>query len=253
MNEDLLVTLIVPAYNEGEKLYANMEAVIRRWQGVHPFELIVVDDGSRDATAAQIRRLEDAHREVRGLVLPRNLGKGAALRAGTAMAQGEVIVYYDADLEIPVDEVARLTEMLITGKWAAVVGNKKACSRTPARRLLTAVFRLTCALLWPGLPDSQTGLKVFRRGPLLEALTDTRLDRYLFELELVLALSRRTKSWEAMAEADVEAGWNRRSSRIGILALGQCALEFWSILRRFGPRGGPERWRHVQTDKGIAA
>jgi glycosyltransferase involved in cell wall biosynthesis len=247
-----MVSVIITAYNEAGHLYTNVREMFNKLAPMGSFETILVDDGSLDATWSEIGRLEAGCLQVRGCSLPLNTGKGAALRAGTAMAQGNIIVYYDADLEIPPEEIPRLVAILLANDLCAVVGKKLAPPRTPWRRLLTAGFRLLCAMSWRGLPDTQTGIKVFRRDILLNSLADTRLNGYLFDLELILALSRRAHG-ARLGETEVESVWNRATNRIGLTALTQCALEFWSIWRRFRPRAGWEGWMHVHAGKDLVA
>lgn len=114
MNDDLpLVSLVVPAYNEAGRLAGNLAAMLAcagQAEGVR-FELLVIDDGSQDDTAALVRRLAETEPRLRLLALTRNFGKEAALSAGLEHARGDAVVVLDADLQHPPTLLPRMIEL----------------------------------------------------------------------------------------------------------------------------------------------
>ncbi len=184
MPERPQLTLVVPVYDEE----ATVVAVVRRLQEL-PFtrQIVVVDDGSRDGTAARLREL-DGDRDVEVVRHERNRGKGAALRSGFARARGEIVAVQDADLEYdPVDLPARMPPIL-DGHADFVYGSRLSGGR-PQRVFLfwhlvgnRVLTLLTNVLFNTTLSDMETGYKVMRR----EVLEGMRLrsDDFTVEPEL---------------------------------------------------------------------
>ncbi|HLT58056.1 MAG TPA: glycosyltransferase family 2 protein [Limnochordales bacterium] len=114
MNAPTLVSAIIPAYNEAAILPATV-AALRAVPGIH--EVVVVDDGSTDETAALARGLG-----CRVVQLGRNRGKGAALAAGVAAAAGQVLLLLDADLGPSAREAGRLLSPILAGEADMVIG-----------------------------------------------------------------------------------------------------------------------------------
>jgi dolichyl-phosphate beta-glucosyltransferase len=162
------LSLVIPAYNEA----ARIEATARQaaaWLGAQPYasELIVVDDGSEDGTAALAERalagMPNAH--VLGIA---HGGKAAAVRAGMLAASGEQIAFSDADLATPLTYLRNLREAVADGCDVAI-GSREG---KDARRIGEPVYRhvmgrvfngLVRLLLVPGVDDTQCGFKLFRR------------------------------------------------------------------------------------------
>jgi glycosyltransferase involved in cell wall biosynthesis len=155
------VSIVVPAYNEEAAIGGQIERIRLAMQAsAWPFELIVVDDGSTDGTAAAAAR-----HDVRLLRLGRNRGYGAALKAGIAAAQNELIVICDADGTYPAESIPALLEP--AAEHDMVVGARTGANvhvpliRQPAKWLLT---RLASYLAAQPIPDLNSGLRVLRRA-----------------------------------------------------------------------------------------
>ena len=187
--------MVVPAFNEAGRLGPTLAAIRtflladRRWL---PAEVVVVDDGSTDATAATTRDLAPSG-EVRVALLshPVNRGKGAAVRTGFAASRGESVLLSDADLATPIEELHRLAAA--TSGTTVAVGSRAVDRRlieTPQplyRDLMGRIFNLGVRLLaLPGVHDTQCGFKLFP-GPLARALAGVqRLDGFAFDVELLV-------------------------------------------------------------------
>jgi len=194
---DLVLSVIVPAYNEA----GTLELVVRRLREVPlRLEVIAVDDASTDGTGAILERLERERLIDRVILQPVNRGKGAALRAGIAAATGEAIVVQDADLEYDPAELPALLEPIRAGKADAVYGSR--FQGGPHRvlyfwhyvgnRLLTLLSNMLTNL---NLTDMETCYKLVR-AELLRRLPLTS-DRFGFEVEITARLSQAgARIWE---------------------------------------------------------
>ena len=110
------ITVLVPAWNEAESIPVFHREVVAALEALgQPWEVIYVDDGSRDGTGDAIAKLAAADSRVRGVSLRRNFGKSAALATGFDLARGEWVVTMDADLQDDPAELPRLVEQIENG------------------------------------------------------------------------------------------------------------------------------------------
>ncbi len=184
-----VLSVIVPCFNEQETIADVVEAVLR---SSLVGELIVVDDGSTDATAKVLGELDD--RRVRILTHETNRGKGAALRRGFAEARLPYVIVQDADLEYDPGEYPRLVGPLIAGKADVVFGSRFQGSsehrvlyfwHSLGNRVLTLLSN-ACTNL--NLTDMETGYKAFRRDVLQRI--EIEEDRFGVEPELTAKVAR---------------------------------------------------------------
>ena len=179
------LSVIIPVYNEEQTIDQVIDRVWAVDLGAIGKEVIIADDGSTDATA----QIVDANRYIReGLIQihhsPINLGKGAAVRLGLAMATGDILLIQDADLELDPAEYTNLLKPILEGRADIVYGSRflsPSGGAVPARtrwanKLLTM---LTNILFGATLTDMETAYKVFRR----EALEGLRLRCVGFDFE----------------------------------------------------------------------
>jgi len=197
------LSIVIPAYNEEKRLPSTLDRVLE-WicsRGLEFCELIVVDDGSRDGTAELAARREG----VRLLKNPGNRGKGYAVRNGMLNAKGDWILYSDADLSTPIEEVDRLYEAAMKSGAQIAIG-----SRAVDRTLVTVhqsafrewsgrAFNLAMRVL-TGLNfyDTQCGFKLYQREAAQKVFSEQKLDGLSFDVEdLYLAKKARLKAVEA--------------------------------------------------------
>jgi glycosyltransferase involved in cell wall biosynthesis len=186
------VSVIIPAYNEAHHIYENLLSIHNALKA-HAFELIVVDDGSSDNTFSECKRAAKARRGIYPIQLRSNRGKGASLFRGFDEARGEVIVFFDSDLEIDPQYIVKLLAVLKEQDADVAAGVKDPiANRFPApRRLMSAVYRNTVRFLFDlNISDTQTGIKVFKREVLENAIPRISVSRFAFDLELLVAASR---------------------------------------------------------------
>lgn len=159
-----------PAHNEEANLRGLVEEALETLPGLaETFEIVVVDDGSRDATAAIADELAGAHPDViRAVHHPTNLGYGAALLSGFRAARHELIAFTDGDRQFRVADLARLTERLAAPDRPDVVVGYRIKRADPLVRTLYARAYRFANLVWFGLRvrDVDCACKLFRRSAL---------------------------------------------------------------------------------------
>ena len=230
------LTLIFPCYNEAERLPQTLAAYLAELsRRPGEVEVLVVDDGSTDQTFAVARAVAARDERVRVIRRQPNHGKGFGVRTGVLEANGELIVFTDADGSYGPGEVSRVTAALADAPVA--IGSRPAGWATgpPARRLASRLFnRAIQALL--GLPfrDTQCGLKGFRRQAALEVFGRSRLDGFAFDVE-VLFLARRLGL--AVSEVLVRAE-ERAGSKVQLVVDALAMLGDVLRVRRWAMSGG---------------
>ncbi len=194
MNAAPQLSLILTTYNDAGVLAASLPVIdsfFRRTAITH--ELIVVDDGSTAPVALQA--LEQLRRERPDLVmlsLPRNCGRGAAVKEGLRRARGVYAGFIDNDLEIPVYYLLPMLQVLETGADVVLASRVYTLTlRNSVRYVLTKGYAGMANLLL-GLPDldTETGAKLFRREKVLTLLPLTPNDRWFWDTEIVFQAHR---------------------------------------------------------------
>jgi len=236
MSNPTQLSVLLPAYNEADRLRVNLLETLKTLDaapqdaGVRPFELILVDDGSSDETASIAREVALLDARVRVVSYAPNAGKGEALRRGFASAQGSLVAFLDADLDLHPRLLLDLLQVMREQKADVVIGSK----RHPAshveypvlRRIYSAVyFGLTRILFGLPVRDTQTGIKLFKRAVLENAFPSMQVRQYAFDLELLVLAHM---AGARIIEAPVTVTSQRLSQRIHMVAI---ATMFWDTLK----------------------
>jgi len=189
-------SVVMPAYNLARVVPRTVSAVSRVMEetGIPRYELVLVDDGSRDGTHLAVLGARVGPRgSLRVIRYERNRGKGFALTVGALHAACPYLAFLDGDGDIDPRQLLyilaplHLYDAVVTSKWHP----QSRTDAAPLRRLLSHGFRsLTWLLTGLRLRDTQTGAKAFRRQPLLQALGRVHARRYSFDAELLTVLHR---------------------------------------------------------------
>lgn len=159
------ISVVIPLYNEEESL-RELEAWIRRVMDTNGFsyEIIMVDDGSKDKSWQVIEQLQRQNPNVRGIKFRRNYGKSAALHVGFQAARGEVVITMDADLQDSPDEIPALYAMVFKEGYDLVSGWKKVRHDPPSKTIPSRFFNwVTRFISKIPLHDFNCGLKAYRK------------------------------------------------------------------------------------------
>lgn len=191
------LSVVVPSFNEELRLpHALIEMIDWLDSRGFTYEIIVVDDGSRDGTSVTARQFERIRPQVKVIRLPVNRGKGHAVRTGALNTRGSRVLFADADGATPFSELARLEEALAAGADVAIGSRAGSGSATrvradPFRRFVGRVFNAwVSAVLLPGVADTQCGFKLFTRGAADFLFSRQESERFSFDVE-ILYIARR--------------------------------------------------------------
>ena len=223
------LSVVMPVFNERATL---QEVVLKVLAVSLEIELICVDDGSQDGSREILAQLQSEHPQIRLVLQPQNMGKGAALRRGIQEATGEYVIIQDADLEYDPAEYPRMIEPLVQGK-ADVVFGSRFLGGAPHRVLYfwhsvgnRALTLLSNCLTNINLSDMEACYKVFRRE-VIQAIPIEE-NRFGFEPEITVKVARRNlriyevgiSYWGRTYEEGKKIGW-----KDGVRAL-YCLLKY---------------------------
>jgi dolichyl-phosphate beta-glucosyltransferase len=232
-------SIVIPAYNETARIERALTSVSgcireRGWDA----EVLVVDDGSTDDTAALVELWAREHPEVRLIRNGRNRGKGYSVRNGMLRAAGEVVMFTDADLSSPIEEAERLfaaidagADIAIGSRW--LTGRRIVHKQPLYRRVFGRCFNaLTRTIMRLPFADTQCGFKAFRHEAAQLVFGLQRIERWGFDPEILFIAIKR-----GMRITEVPVTWGHdERSRISYLRDGmQMLIELvyvrWSALR----------------------
>ena len=179
-NSQKELSVIIPLFNEEKSLsslYSELKSVLKN--SGKSYEIIFVDDGSRDNSWSVLERLHAADKEIRGIQFRKNSGKAAALSAGFKYAQGKVIVSMDADLQDDPGEIPRFIEKL--DKGYDLISGWRFKRQDPLSKTLPSKFfnYLTSVLTGIRIHDFNCGFKAYRKEVVKDIELYGELHRYI--------------------------------------------------------------------------
>jgi len=195
ISETPMISIIIPARDEEEAIVRCLNETIAVMDGAgFGYELIVVDDGSRDHTYEVAEEMARKFGKVKVLRCDLNLGKGYAVKRGFSQASGSLVMYMDADLSIHPKQIPTFVSRVKDAD--IVVGSKRhpqsQITYPLHRRFLSRCFNLLVRAMFKlRVSDTQAGFKLFRREVLEEVLPRVLVKRYAFDVELLVNARKR--------------------------------------------------------------
>lgn len=183
------LSFVVPAYNEESFIEDTLSTIDAIIQDKHmPYEILVVDDGSKDDTVVNAKRYAKKNGHVRVVSYSKNLGKGHAIKTGFMQANGNIIVFTDSDMEIDLGTISEYLHALEHGD-IVIASKRHANSKVDvpiSRRILSESFNYIVRRA-TGLPlkDTQSGLKAMKKSAFIKVFPRLAVKRYAFDVELL--------------------------------------------------------------------
>jgi len=212
------LSIIIPAYNEEKGIAKALQEIDKYTkQQNYEYEIIVVNDGSKDRTAEVVQKMMPQIKGLRLIDNTKNHGKGFVVKQGLLEAKGEIRLFTDADNSTSIDQVEKMWPEFENG-YDIVIGSRdvKGATLEPPqpwyRRILGNVFNLfvqTSLGLW-GIWDTQCGFKALNKDSVQNVLPKCKIDRWAFDPE-ILALAKK----QGFKIKEVPVHWiNRAQSRV---------------------------------------
>jgi glycosyltransferase involved in cell wall biosynthesis len=233
-------SIVIPAYNENARIPATLQSVVaciheHGWSA----EVIVVNDGSRDATAEVVRAFAAHAPEVRLVENPGNRGKGYSVRNGILQAQGDMVMFTDSDLSAPIEEATLLFDAIAAGADIAIGSRWLEKDRQSIRqplyrqffgRCFNAVTRFVMRLPFA---DTQCGFKAFTRQAAQTVFQLQTIERWGFDPEILfIALKRGFRVVEVPVSWAHDERTRMSYLKDGITMLQEIARIRWNALNR---------------------
>lgn len=206
------LSVIMPFYNEEKFIVANTLEVIRVLKELDfNFEIVLVDDGSRDDSFHLLTNRFKNNQTVKVIRNFQNFGKGWAIKTGYEFSSGNFILFLDSDLELSPYHLPNFFKIMIENNADVVIGSKihkDSVLDYPLKRRIVSFVYYSIIKLFFGLPimDSQTGIKLFRREALEKALPKVLVKKFAFDIELLIILNK--SKWRILS-APIELKFSR--------------------------------------------
>jgi len=194
------LSVIIPAYNEAQRLPKTLHEAYA-WLSEHlphDFEILVVDDGSQDATCAKVQALISHMPELSLIQQPENQGKGAAVRRGMLAAQGDIHLFMDADHSTHIREVRQMlplfearpeVQLIIASRQHpdSDISQHQSWLREHMGKTFNLLMRLSTGI---DMPDTQCGFKALRQQASRDIFNQQKLDGFSFDVEILFLASQ---------------------------------------------------------------
>lgn len=235
-----LYSIVIPAYNEQARIGATLDRVMecieaRHWKA----EVLVVNDGSTDGTAAIVSREARRYTNLRLIENPGNKGKGYSVRNGILQSRGNIVMFTDADLSAPIEEAELLFASIAGGADVAIGSrwldrSRQTLQQPLYRRFFGRCFNwLTRLVMNLPLADTQCGFKAFRREAARTIFIRQRIERWGFDPEILYIALRL-----GMRVQEVAVTWGHdERSRISYLKDGLKMMQDLLLVRYYALAG----------------
>jgi dolichyl-phosphate beta-glucosyltransferase len=186
------ISVVIPCFNEGRTIRQNIQKINRYLEeNIAAYEIIAVNDGSRDDTLSELQKTQQ-ELPLKIISHPQNEGKGKVVRDGILSSQNELVMFLDADLAIPIEELEKFLaeidrgyDLVIASRF--VPGLKVLRPVLWYRKIMERIFRLLRMLIlnnWK-VRDTQCGFKVFRASTALKIFPMATVKRFAFDAEII--------------------------------------------------------------------
>lgn len=185
------LSIIIPAFNESQRLQFTLKTIIQYCESKFDYEIIVVDDGSIDSTFDSIKGIIKNNQRIKYLTNEKNYGKGYSIKKGMLIANKEYLLFSDADLSTPIEEVEKLIYWLEKGYDIAIgsrgLKESKILVKQPFyRRIIGKIFNLLVKFLeLSEFYDTQCGFKLFKKEIAFEIFTKVKINHFAFDVEIL--------------------------------------------------------------------
>lgn len=229
-----MISVIMPAYNEAQNLSSIIEKTVTTLEKCDlEYEVIVVDDGSKDGTYEKASHIAEEQKNVKAFGYKENMGKGHALKHGFQFARGDLVLFLDADSDLPPSQIPKFLDYMRENEADVIIGSKRhPLSKVDfplSRRILSIGYSLLTKLMFNlSVTDTQVGVKLFRREVLEQVFPKVLVKRYAFDIEL---LANTKRLGYTIAEAPVELNYHG-NSRVDLKAIWHIFLDTLVVFYR---------------------
>ena len=191
------LSVIVPAYNEGDKIYYNLSRMKNTFDTLGKnYEVVIVDDGSKDSTLKEAKKFSKKFKKFKVMSYKRNKGKGFAIKKGFFKTKGDLVTFIDADGDLPPKQIRTFLRYLKEYGADAVIGSKRHPDSNVdyplKRKFLSWSYSFMNKILFNlSVKDTQSGLKLFKREVLEDVFPKTLVKRFAFDLEILANAHKR--------------------------------------------------------------
>lgn len=213
------LSVIIPAYNKDSEIFKVVSELVEELKKTaYDWEIVVVDDASRDQTlreAVRSKKFNGNTFRIKICTYNINIGKGFALYHGFKKSTGDIVAFVDSDFDLPVSNLKTLLNIQAKQHADIVVGSKRhpesKVSYPFTRRVQSKIYQLLVhALFNLNVTDTQVGVKVFKRQVLEEAFPRIVIKRFAFDLELLVVAN--SLGFNKIVEAPITLNYNFTST-----------------------------------------
>jgi len=213
------ISIIIPAYNEENRIINTLEKITEYVSKRFIYEIIVVDDGSKDRTVEKIKNYIKTNSNIKLIVNNKNMGKGYSVKTGVISAKYPYILFSDADLSTPIEELEKLLNTMITENYDIVIASRSVKGSDikipqPIHRILMGkLFAiLTKTILGLHFNDTQCGFKLFKNNVAKKIFILQTINRFAFDIEILYIAKK--KQYRVI---DIPVVWsNNKESKVNI-------------------------------------
>jgi dolichyl-phosphate beta-glucosyltransferase len=186
------ISLIIPVYNEEKRIKLTLSKCISYFKNKKiDYEIIIVDDGSTDKTRLIIKDYLSENKNIKLTKQRKNKGKGYSVKEGMLLANGDYLLFSDADLSTPIEEIEKFIKVMKKGYDIVIASRNMKDSIIPIkqpffRKFLGQVFPLIVNLLiLPGYKDTQCGFKLFKKEVAIKIFSKQKINDFGFDVEIL--------------------------------------------------------------------